>query len=147
MGQLNIPDAAIVYVDTSIVIYTVENHASYWQLLQPLWSKLRNREVQIFSSEVLIMETLTGPLRDNNQQLLQDYERFLFQSGMVLVPISQNLLKEAAQLRATTNLRTPDAIHVATALDTESTLFLTNDRRIRQIPNLSVIVLQDVLES
>ena len=93
------------------------------------------------------METLTGPLRDNNQQLLQDYERFLFQSGMVLVPISQNLLKEAAQLRATTNLRTPDAIHVATALDTESTLFLTNDRRIRQIPNLSVIVLQDVLES
>ena len=147
MGQLNIPDAAIVYVDTSIVIYTVENHPSYWQLLQPLWSKLRNREVQIFSSELLIMETLTGPLRDNNQQLLQDYERFLFQSGMVLVPISQNLLKEAAQLRATTNLRTPDAIHVATALDTESTLFLTNDRRIRQIPNLSVIVLQDVLES
>ena len=147
MGQLNIPDAAIVYVDTAIVIYTVENHPSYWQLLQPLWSKLRNREVQIFSSELLIMETLTGPLRDNNQQLLQDYERFLFQSGMVLVPISQNLLKEAAQLRATTNLRTPDAIHVATALDTESTLFLTNDRRIRQIPNLSVIVLQDVLES
>jgi len=147
MGQLNIPDAAIVYVDTSIVIYTVENHPNYWQLLQPLWSKLCNREVQIFSSELLIMETLTGPLRDNNQQLLQDYERFLFQSGMVLVPISQNLLKEAAQLRATTNLRTPDAIHVATALDTESTLFLTNDRRIRQIPNLSVIVLQDVLES
>jgi hypothetical protein len=36
MGQLNIPDAAIVYVDTAIVIYTVENHASYWQLLQPL---------------------------------------------------------------------------------------------------------------
>ena len=52
MGQLNIPDAAIVYVDTSIVIYTVENHASYWQLLQPLWSKLRNREVQIFSSDL-----------------------------------------------------------------------------------------------
>jgi len=146
MGQLNIPDAAIVYVDTAIVIYTVENHASYWQLLQPLWSKLRNREVQIFSSELSIMETLTGPLRDNNQQLLQDYERFLFQSGMILVPISQNLLKEAAQLRATTNLRTPDAIHVATALDIESTLFLTNDRRIGQIPNLSVIVLQDVLE-
>jgi predicted nucleic acid-binding protein len=129
MGQLNIPDAAIVYVDTSIVIYTVENHPSYWQLLQPLWSKLRNREVQIFSSELLIMETLTGPLRDNNQQLLQDYERFLFQSGMVLVPISQNLLKEAAQLRATTNLRTPDAIHLATALDTGSTVFITNDRR------------------
>jgi predicted nucleic acid-binding protein len=147
MGQLNIPDAAIVYVDTSIVIYTVENYPSYWQLLQPLWSKLRNREVQIFSSELLIMETLTGPLRDNNQQLLQDYERFLFQSGMVLVPISQNLLKEAAQLRATTNLRTPDAIHLATALDTGSTVFITNDRRIRQISNLSVIVLQDVLES
>jgi predicted nucleic acid-binding protein len=66
---------------------------------------------------------------------------------MVLVPISQNLLKEAAQLRATTNLRTPDAIHLATALDTGSTVFITNDRRIRQISNLSVIVLQDVLES
>jgi predicted nucleic acid-binding protein len=147
MGQLTIPNAAIVYIDTSIVIYTVENHPDYWQLLQPLWLKLLLREVQIFSSELLILETLVRPKRDNNQQLLNDYERFLFLGGIRLFPISQTILREAAQLRATTNLRTPDAIHVATAINTGSTLFLTNDLRIRQVPNLSIIVLQDVLES
>lgn len=147
MGQLTIPDAAIVYIDTSIVIYTVENHPDYWQLLQPLWSKLRNREVQIFSSELLILEALVRPIRDNNQQLLDDYERFLSLGGIRLIPINQTIVREAAQLRATSNLRTPDAIHVATAINTSSTLFLSNDRRLPPIPNLSVIVLQDVLES
>jgi predicted nucleic acid-binding protein len=147
MGQLTIPNAATVYIDTSIIIYTIENHPDYWRLLQPLWSKLNNREVQIFSSELLIMETLVRPLRDNNQLLLDDYERFLTLGSVRLLPINQSLLREAAQLRATINLRTPDAIHVATAINRGCTLFLSNDRGLRRISNLSVVILQDVLES
>jgi hypothetical protein len=36
MGQLILPDAAIIYVDTAIVIYSVEFNPDYWQVLQPL---------------------------------------------------------------------------------------------------------------
>jgi predicted nucleic acid-binding protein len=48
-------------------------------------------------------------------------------------------------VRATTRLKTPDAIHAATALREGCTLFLTNDAQFRTIANLPVTVLQEVL--
>jgi len=36
MGQLNIPAASIVYVDTAIVIYSIEKFPDYFPLLEPM---------------------------------------------------------------------------------------------------------------
>ncbi len=66
MGQLNIPPSAIVYADTSIFIYTVEENLDYYSLLQPLWSLFQAGEVEIISSELTLMETLVAPLRDED---------------------------------------------------------------------------------
>ena len=146
MGQLNIPSSAVVYVDTPIVIYSVEFNPDYWQLLQPLWAKLQANEISIVSSELTLMECLVVPLRNGNTLLIDTYEQLL-SSQISLVPISQTILKNAAQLRATTSLRTPDAIHAATALSQGCTLFLTNDSGFRNVLNLSVVILSEVLAS
>ena len=146
MGQLNIPSSAVVYIDTAIVIYSVEFNPDYWQLLQPLWAKLQANEISIVSSELTLMECLVVPLRNGNNLLVDTYEQLL-SSQVSLVPISQTILKNAAQLRATTNLRTPDAIHAATALSQGCTLFITNDTGFRNVPNLSVVILSEVLAS
>lgn len=146
MGQLNIPSSAVVYVDTAVVIYSVEFNPDYWQLLQPLWAKLQANEISIASSKLTLMESLVVPLKNGNTVLINAYEQLL-SSQVTLIPISQTILKSAAQLRATTNLRTPDAIHAATALDAGCTLFLTNDRGFRNVPNLPVVILSEVLAS
>lgn len=146
MGQLNIPSSAVVYLDTAIIIYSVEFNLAYWQLLQPLWAKLQAKEIGIVTSELTLMESLVVPLRNGNTILIDTYEQLL-SSQVSLVPISQTILKSAAQLRATTNLRTPDAIHAATALDANCTLFLTNDGGFRNAPNLPVVILSEVLAS
>jgi hypothetical protein len=57
MGQLILPDGAIIYVDTAVVIYSVEFNPVYWQLLQPLWAKLQANQLQIITSELTILET------------------------------------------------------------------------------------------
>lgn len=62
------------------------------------------------------MEVLVLPLRNVDTSLIADYEQLLFSSEIQLIPISKSVLREAANLRATTNLKTPDAIHAATAL-------------------------------
>ncbi|MCY7321210.1 MAG: PIN domain-containing protein [Phormidesmis sp. CAN_BIN36] len=145
MGQLNIPDSSTVYVDTSVVIYSVEKVPDYDLLLETLWQKLQADEVRVFSSELTLLETLVLPLRNANMNLVNDYEQLLLSSNMQLIPIDLAVLREAARLRATTNLKTPDAIHAATALSGGCTIFLTNDGQFRTVPGLSTIVLREIL--
>ncbi len=51
----------------------------------------------------------------------------------------------AAQLRATSGLKTPDAIHAATALEHGCTLFVTNDPAFRRLTTVPVVILGDLL--
>ena len=62
-----------------------------------------------------------------------------------MAPITQSILREAARLRATTKLKTPDAIHAATASEAGCVLFITNDAGFRGVLNLSLVILKDLL--
>lgn len=145
MGQLVIPASAKVYADTSILIYTLEVNLDYYNLLQPLWLRFQTGAVEILTSELTLMETLVVPLRNQNTALVNAYEQLLLASDLRLILIDQAILREAAQLRATTNLKTPDAIHAATALSNQTTLFLTNDSQFHRVAGLPVVVLREVL--
>ena len=143
MGLI-LPNSSLVYLDTSVVIYSVEQVPDYYQILEPLWEKVQREEIRVCSSELILLETLVLPLRTGNQNLLQAYDQLL-SSSLQLIPIRQEILREAAQLRSDYNLKTPDAIHVATALKENCTLLLTNDVQFRRVAGLSVTILQDVL--
>ena len=148
MGQLNLPDSARIYIDTSVVIYTIEVNPNYWQLLQPLWQKFQAGQIELLTSELTLMESLVIPFRQSNVDLIDTYEQLLLSSVLQLIPISQTILKEAARLRATTpSLRTPDAIHAATAIASGCTQFLTNDRQLRIVTGLPIVILDEVLTS
>ncbi|MDZ7956918.1 MAG: type II toxin-antitoxin system VapC family toxin [Aulosira sp. DedQUE10] len=146
MGQLILPTSGSIYIDTSVAIYTIEGNPDYYSLLQPLWSKFYAGEIQIISSELILMEVLVLPLRNGNNSLVADYEELL-SSQVQLIPISQSILRQAANLRATSNLKTPDAIHAATALSVSCNQFITNDKGLRNVPGLPVVILSEVLAS
>ncbi|WP_235181616.1 type II toxin-antitoxin system VapC family toxin [Chlorogloeopsis fritschii] len=93
------------------------------------------------------METLVLPLRNADTFLVDTYEQLLLSETIQLIPISQSILRQAANLRATTNLKTPDAIHAATALSISCNQFLTNDKGFRNVPGLPVVILSEVLTS
>lgn len=146
MGALMLPAAGLIYADTNSVIYSVETHAQYWPLLQPLWQTAQAGSITVVSSELTILETLVGPLKSGDQVLMTAYEQLFRSPEMRLLPVDQAVLREAARLRANhVNLRTPDAIHAATALLAACPMFVTNDQGFRQVTGLPVIVLQDHL--
>ncbi len=93
------------------------------------------------------MEALVLPLRNADTLVINAYEQLFLSSDMRLIPISQSVLRQAATLRATTNLKTPDAIHAATALTVNCTQFITNDKASRNVSGLPVVVLSEVLAS
>ena len=138
-----------VYVETPAVIYTVEPHPAYSSLLRPLWQAAQARILQVVTSELTLLETLVVPLRTQDQALQAAYERLLLSTPEVrLHPLTLDVLREAARLRAAVpGLRTPDALHAATALRAGCALFLTNDGGFRRVPGLPLAVLDDVLAS
>ena len=50
-------------------------------------------------------------------------------------------LAEAADLRARFNLRTPDAIQVATAIIAGAQAFITNDARLKSVTEIPVLLI------
>lgn len=146
MGSLSVPASGPVCVDSNTVIYTVERNPTYFPLLQPLWQAAQARQVNVVGSELLLLEALVWPLRSGNAALQAVYEQTLFRAETRLLPVNQAVLREAARLRAVVpKLRTPDAIHAATALLHSCALFVTNDAEFGRVPGLNVAVLDDVL--
>lgn len=148
MGQLTLPTSGSVYLDTDVIIYSVEKIEPYWSLLQPLWQAAQTGDFMLVGSELLLLETLVKPLQTGDKELEQTFRQLLLASAEVqLYPITQFVLEQAVQLRASLNLKSPDAIHAATALSLGCTLFLTNDRAYSRISNLPVTILHQTLSA
>ncbi len=116
----------------------------YAPVCDPIW-KVAGTSV-VVSSELILLETLVAPLRNGNAQLAANREALWQQPNTRLIPIDQPVLREAARLRASiAGLKTPDAIHAATALLHGCALFVTNDSGFKRVPGLSLVVLDDLL--
>ena len=88
-----------------------------------------------------------GPLKHGATSLAQTYERVLRSAEMRLEPVTETILRRGALLRAAaTALRTPDAIHAATALHLGCAMFLTNDKGFGRVTGLPVTVLDEVIQ-
>jgi len=145
MGALTLPASGLVYIDTMTLIYTVERYPAYWPLLEPMWLAARAGTFEIVSSKLTLLETLVGPLKSGNTVLQRAFEDALLGTEMRLLPITQAILREAAGLRATTRLRTPDALHAATAQQAGCVLLVTNDAKFRGVVSLPLVILDDLL--
>ena len=86
------------------------------------------------------------PLRDGNTEIEAQYRELFASNAVRLLDASYQVLENTARLRAKTGLKTPDAIHAATALRAGCALFITNDTDFRRVPGLPIIVLDDLLK-
>ncbi len=145
MGSLTLPRSGSVYLDANAFIYSVERIEPYFSLLKPMWEAAQASRFEILSSELVILETLVKPLRDEDQVLEKLFRELLHSREVRLVPVTAALWERAARLRATTGLKTPDALHGATALGAVTDLFITNDPHFLRIPALPLVVLSELI--
>ena len=134
-----------LYVDTAPLIYYVEEHPSYIAKMDRIIDLIETTPLTAFSSVLTLTEVLVHPLRTGNKQLAREYRDILvISSTYALVAITTPIADTAADLRARYNLRTPDALHVASAITTGCDAILTNDIDIKRIQELSVLALDEL---
>ncbi|CAN5708882.1 PIN domain-containing protein [soil metagenome] len=123
-----------VYLDSCLVIYLVEEHQSFAPILE---NYIANRTDLIFVvSGLTEMECLVMPFRKNNQRLIDKFYDWFAQTEVV--SLEKEIFHQAAKLRADfANLKTPDALHLASAVYHNCDEFWTNDNRLDKVkPNL-----------
>ena len=146
MGSLDLPSEGLIYIDASTLIYSVERVEPYRELISPMWEQAESGNLTIVSSPVLVIETLVKPIRDANKEIADQYHSIFMSNVVNLLEGSYEVAELAAQVRASTGLKTPDALHAATALHANCARFITNDAAFRRVQGLPTIVLDDFVE-
>jgi uncharacterized protein len=122
-----------IYWDTMLFIYLIEDHPVYASKIRRVYQKMQARGDLLFTSTFAFGESLTGPLKGGDAALA-DKMRQLFRSEEVnLLPFLPGTAEIYASIRANSNIPPPDAIHLATAAENKTDLFLTNDKRLHRL--------------
>ena len=142
MGLIAELGVGSVAVDTAIFIYFIEENPRFLPAILPLFIQADQGNRELITSALTLLEVLVVPYRAGNRHLAERYEALLTRSrGIRLVELSHDQLRAAAQLRAATNVKTPDALQVVAAISGGCTTFLTNDRRLPPMPGLRILEL------
>lgn len=135
----------LVAVDTAPLIYFIERHPTYIERLRPFFRALDSGEFRAIVSSVALLEVMVVPYRSGNMTLLQQYREILLEAdNITVVPVSAAIAEGAARIRAEHRIQTPDAIHLATALQEGATRFVTNDRRLPRQAGPRIIALDEL---
>jgi predicted nucleic acid-binding protein len=90
------------------------------------------------------LECRCKPLRNQQDNLLHQYEVFFASKEVNIREIDAAIVEKATELRATIGLKTPDAIHAATAILAGVVAFWTTDSHFKKCLELTVDVFEAV---
>jgi predicted nucleic acid-binding protein len=134
-----------VGLDTAPIIYFIERNPRYVDIMRSFFQAVQKNECSVVTSTITLLETLVVPLRHGNINLARQYRDILFKTkGHITISLFPSIAEEAARLRASHNIGTPDSIQMATAIFGGASFFLTNDTRLPSLPNLKTLVLEDL---
>jgi len=146
MGKLNDLLGQKIYLDTNIFIYALEQHPEYAPVVDRLFTLFDTAKATAFTSELALAECLVKPCADGNSDFQVRYQAAITtRPGLTVCPVSRSVLIRTAHIRAAHKVRLPDALHLATALETACDSFLTNDQLVKPIPGITLIQLSDLV--
>lgn len=133
-----------IYFDTNVFIALLDSYSDVQRALLRLFQYGSGAPHQIITSELTIAEALVLPITDaierNNYDDRDRFKAVLTSKGhfQVMVPVTADILEQAALLRANSklgklpSLKLPDAIHLATAVRERCDVLVTNDSALRK---------------
>ena len=135
----------LVALDTPVWIYHFEGSTTYGRAADAVLEAVSSGRVAAVASELVLLELLVAPLKQGAQDAADEIEMVLLHfPNLRLAPVTRGVLIRAAEMRARYGLRTPDAIMIASAVETGATLAVTNDDAWRKVKELDIMVLRDL---
>jgi len=134
-----------IYLDTSAFIYFVERHPRYFPVCEELFRAIEAGRTKTSTSTLTLLDILMQPYRQKKDDLvLKFYALLTTYPHLTWVPMDLNVADQAAKLRAEHGLKTPDAIHAASAISCGATASVCNDRAFGKVTAGESLILNDL---
>ncbi len=134
-----------VYLDTNILIYLFQGQEQHSKLLDEIFEFLEKKKIKICFSALLLTELLVDPFKKLQPSIAKDWlYYFKVAKNIEIIDLTPAIAVDAAFLRSKYNFKTPDSIHLATAIQKKNSIFLTNDSDLKKIKELTVVCLEDL---
>lgn len=132
---------AVIYADTNVIIRLLEGDAAARAPIEARLLPLRSTGRFLVTSQLSRLECRTKPMRVGDTALLSLYDAFFAGIEVDVLPLTIAVVDKATELRATLNVKTPDALHLATAIVSGATAFLTGDKGLARCAAIAVEIL------
>ena len=131
----------LVYCDSVVLIYFLDQPGTFNARATNRLAALRAAGDTIAVSDLSHMECRIGPLKRRDAAVLAVFDQFFVLPDVKVVPLNTAVFDRATVIRAAFGFTTPDAIHLAAAVEARCHRFLTNDTRLSRFPAIPVEIL------
>lgn len=140
------PEARRIALDSAPIIYHLEGHPELASSLRPVFRSIEEGERSGIVSTLAFLEVLVGSYRAAGAEGRPAQAAALLATfpNLEWVEVDIEIAHRAAEIRARHGLRTPDAIHVATAVHAGADLLLTNDRGLRRVEEVPIVLVEEL---
>jgi uncharacterized protein len=132
----------LIYVDSCVVIYLIEQPAGFGHRASARVASLLGAGDKMVVSDLTRLECRCNPLAAGDSVTLNHYDQFFANSVERVAQLTTSVCDRATDIRGHYRFRTPDAIHLAAAVEAACHVFLTNDARLSRFTGLTVEVLR-----
>lgn len=135
---------ARIALDSNVLIYLLEGDGALAEAAARIVDAVELGEVAATMSAVGLAEVLAGPARTGDARAFEATADALRDLRLAIVTLDAATAEDAAWIRGSLGLTLQDAVHLASARRAGASAFVTNDRRIRSLPRLDVLYLDDL---
>ena len=127
------------------MIYFLEGHTTFQAVLSELFYFNDKGGFVFITSTITLLEVLVKPIREGRTDIAKQYRQILTNApGMILLDVTTPIAARAATLRAQYQLKTPDAIQLAAAMEAGADCFLTNDKSLKKVSEIPTLSLDEL---
>ena len=128
---LTIKSGDVLALDTNIFIYATAKESEFKAIAAKLLESIKAKRPKTFISVIVLEEFFIRMYRKGTLEKFPYYMDLVTASGTItLVEVTKEIALKSAKIRAQFNLKAPDAIHIASAIESGAKKFITVDRRI-----------------
>ena len=134
-----------VFFDTSPLIYYLDGSEPFASKVERFLLSAMNSGKELRTSIITDTEYFVHPYKEHNYVKIAVYRDFLRATHFVKNSIDEETADKASQIRAKyKSIKTADSLQLASAICSECDVFLTNDKQLRQVEEIRVLLVDDL---